>query len=145
MSPCINPTEFFAGQPVSLARHVAVLVYESLLLFAVLFIAGLLVLPVTRGNPSIFYTLYLLLVSFGYFAWHWRKGCTLAMQAWRVKIRSVDGQRITWKQVVIRFTVAFLSIACCGLGFFWLLFDKQKRTWHDIASCTQLVHIPKSK
>jgi len=34
---------------------------------------------------------------------------------------------------------------CVGLGFIWSLFDKQKRSWHDIYSDTQLVRIPKQK
>jgi uncharacterized RDD family membrane protein YckC len=32
-----------------------------------------------------------------------------------------------------------------GLGFIWSLFDKQKRSWHDIYSDTQLVQVPKRK
>jgi len=31
-----------------------------------------------------------------------------------------------------------------GLGFFWSLLDKQERTWHDMASLTRVVHIPRA-
>ena len=143
MQPSINPTEFAESKPISMLRYFALLTYESLLVFAVLFIAGLFAFPWTQGKPSIFYTLYLIGVIFIYFAWHWHKGNTLAMQAWRVKIHTLDGQPVSWERALIRFSVAFLSIACVGLGIFWMLWDKQKRTWQDIASRTQLVHFPK--
>ena len=32
-----------------------------------------------------------------------------------------------------------LSAACLFLGFFWSLFDSQKRAWHDRASRTVLI------
>ncbi|MCF9010957.1 RDD family protein, partial [Pseudomonas carnis] len=41
------------------------------------------------------------------------------------------------------FVVSIASWLCVGLGFIWSLFDKHKRSWHDIYSDTQLVRIPK--
>ncbi len=40
--------------------------------------------------------------------------------------------------MLLRFMVAIASWLCAGLGFFWSLFDKQKRTWHDIYSNTHV-------
>ena len=47
------------------------------------------------------------------------------------------------RQALIRLAVAQASWLCAGLGFFWQLWDRQARTWHDIASGTQLVTLPK--
>ncbi|SDT91872.1 RDD family protein [Halopseudomonas salegens] len=85
-----------------------------------------------------------LLSLFGYLAWMWTlKGQTLGMQAWRVRAQQLNGNSITWKQALLRFVVGFFALACGGLGLWWMLFDKQSRTWQDIASNTQLVTLPK--
>ncbi|RCI69267.1 RDD family protein, partial [Pseudomonas aeruginosa] len=31
-----------------------------------------------------------------------------------------------------------------GLGFLWMLWDKDKRTWHDRYSESQVVRLPKN-
>jgi uncharacterized RDD family membrane protein YckC len=38
-----------------------------------------------------------------------------------------------------RYAVATVSLAAFGLGFLWSLFDRERRTWHDLASHTKLV------
>lgn len=158
----------------SLGRYLAVTMYESLLLFGILFLAALLVLPFTRDYLAtgerlpFWYTLYLILVIFWYFAWQWlHGGQTLAMKTWRVQLRSVKGGKITWWQTVRRFVVAFGLWFGAGLGGYWGWFNEQwlwasaiwlvfmlgigglwwradKRTWPDLASETRLVRLPKS-
>ena len=71
------------------------------------------------------------------------KGQTLGMQVWRVRVQQPDGFTITRRQASVRFLVAQLSWLCLGLGFFWSLWDGRSRTWHDIASGTELVTLPK--
>ncbi len=71
------------------------------------------------------------------------KGQTLGMQVWRTRVQQPGGLSITRRQALIRFFVAQLAWLCLGLGFFWSLWDLQSRTWHDIASGTQLVTLPK--
>tara|TARA_Y100001968_G_scaffold21679_2_gene17133 strand:- start:6843 stop:7337 length:495 start_codon:yes stop_codon:yes gene_type:complete len=94
------------------------------------------------GNPSL--TLILLLVMLAFYTWFWtKKGQSLGMQAWRIRLQQPDGRTITGRQALIRLAVAQASWLCAGLGFFWQLWDRQARTWHDIASGTQLVTLPK--
>ena len=47
-------------------------------------------------------------------------------------------------QALLRFLVAIGSWLLCGLGFFWVLWDKEKRSWHDIYSESQVVQLPKN-
>ena len=61
----------------------------------------------------------------------------------RMQVQNADGSRISLWQALLRFVVSIASWLCVGLGFIWSLFDKQKRSWHDISSDTQLVRIPK--
>lgn len=88
--------------------------------------------------------LYAVAVVVGFYGYFWRRnGQTLAMQAWRIRLESVDGGRPSWKQCLIRLAVGALSLLCFGLGFFWLWFDRDRRTWHDRASGTRVVQLPK--
>ncbi len=49
------------------------------------------------------------------------------------------GNRLTIWQCVIRWAGAFLSALPLGLGFFWVVWDKNKRAWHDYLSGTVVV------
>lgn len=127
-----------------LVHRLAAIVYDSLLLFSVLFFAGLLAYPITRGHSSTLYTIYLWNVGFLYFAWQWlRGGQTLGMRTWHLQLQPTDGAHLTWRHVVIRFLVAIISWFAFGLGFLWAIVDKQHRTWHDFASNTQLIIVSK--
>lgn len=94
------------------------------------------------GDPIL--TLIVLLVTVAFYTWFWtKKGQTLGMQAWRIRLQQPDGRSITSRQALIRLAVAQASWLCLGLGFLWQLWDKHARCWHDIASGTQLITLPK--
>jgi uncharacterized RDD family membrane protein YckC len=96
------------------------------------------------GDPLL--STLLLLALFAFFAKFWtHAGQTLGMQVWGIRVQNADGTGISLWQALLRFVVAIASWLCVGLGFFWSLFDKQKRSWHDMYSETQLVRIPKQK
>jgi uncharacterized RDD family membrane protein YckC len=56
----------------------------------------------------------------------------------------VSGATPTWPALLLRYLVAGLSLAALGLGFLWPLLDAQRRSWHDIASGTRLLRLPRS-
>jgi uncharacterized RDD family membrane protein YckC len=132
-------------ETVSLKRRMLVIGYDFLLLFALLLLAGALSLPVTAANLANYeytwgYRLYLLSVAYVYFAWSWtRKGQTLGMKTWGVRVEHEDGRNLSWFSSLLRFSVALASWTCLGAGFWWALLDKRGRTWHDILSKTRLV------
>ncbi|UVE16818.1 RDD family protein [Pseudomonas sp. LS44] len=87
----------------------------------------------------------LVLCLFAFFAKFWTyNGQTLGMQVWGVRIQNLDGSAIDLWQALLRFLLAILSWLCVGLGFLWILWDKQKRSWHDIYSDSIVVQLPKS-
>jgi uncharacterized RDD family membrane protein YckC len=43
----------------------------------------------------------------------------------------------------LRFVVAMASWLLLGLGFLWVLWDKESRSWHDIYSDSRTVQLPK--
>lgn len=121
--------------------------YDSLLLLAVLFAAGLplpLIPEPARHLPMVRYLTfsYILAVSFAFFGWFWTHGGqTLGMRAWRFRVVGDDGRPLTWKQALYRFLWSILSWSVLGAGFLWCLFDSSSRAWHDRMSGTRLVRL----
>jgi uncharacterized RDD family membrane protein YckC len=143
-----KPDSSPAPVPCSLLRRLGAIVYDALLLLALLFIATIPVLIINHGHPVAaadpLYQGYLLLVSFLFFGWFWTHGGqTLGMRAWRVRVQNKDGKSITWLQALLRFLAALVSWAALGLGFLWSLLDRDRQTWHDRFSESVLVVLPK--
>jgi len=131
------------SKPPGIFKRLAIIIYDALLLIAVLFLATLVLLPFQADNifePNSWqFSLYLLFVSFLFYSWFWtRGGQTLGLLAWKLRVVNKEGRSISWRQAAIRFSVAILSWGICGLGFFWVLFNKERLTWHDIVSKTHL-------
>ena len=133
---------------IPLWRRLAASCYDSLIVLALWFIGTALVMPLSRAAVSpdhplaeLIYRLYLLAIGCAFFACFWvRDGQTVGMLAWRVKLRQSDsGGSVTWAQALLRYLAALLSWAALGLGFWWALFDPERKTWHDRLSRTELV------
>ncbi|MGY6630073.1 MAG: RDD family protein [Wenzhouxiangella sp.] len=126
-----------------LARRFAAIIYDGLLLVGVLMMATLIiVIPAGSEVINLAFQFYLLVVAWGYFAVCWRGGQTLGMKAWRIGIEGAS-QPIDWWSTVVRFAVATVSWVPAGLGYWWGLFRHDKACWHDLASGTRLVVLPK--
>lgn len=133
-------------QPCSLLRRLMAIMYDLMLLASVLFLATVVILPVTGGaaidSGNRLYPVYLLLCSYLYFAWQWvHGGRTLGMQAWRLRLVSVDAPAVTWKTASRRFLLACLSWLVLGAGFLWAIVERDHLTFHDRYSGTRLLRV----
>src|SRR5688572_11510091 len=133
--------ESAGGVPAPLPRRFASVVYEALLLAAVLFCAALPFAAVESAlalpHARIAYQAYLALVAGLYFVWQWlRGGQTLAMKTWRLKLVSANGAALTPKQAVLRYMAALLLF---GVTFAWALFDRERLFLHDRIAGTRIV------
>jgi len=130
-----------------LLRRLAAMFYDALLLFSVLLFATAAALLVTKGSldyHSPFFRTYLFLVCFLFYAWFWMHGGqTLGMRAWRLRVQRFDGSPITLWQVLLRFLAAIPAWALLGLGYLWILVDKDRLALHDRFSESVIVHLPK--
>ncbi len=136
----------YSPAPAGLLRRLAALFYDSLLLLAIWFLAMAMLLPFTGGeaipanNPLV--STYLLFISFFFYGWFWRHGGqTLGMRAWRLQLHNLRPGPVTWLQVLLRFMVALPAGLLLGLGYLWMLIDKQRLTWHDRYSETCIVQL----
>jgi len=134
---------------IGLLRRLSALVYDGLLLLAVLFVTTFLLLLLRGGQPfsprDPLYSACLVLVGGIFFGWFWvHGGQTLGMRAWKIRLETVDGEPVTWRHAMVRGVSALLGAACLGLGYWWVLVDPQRRSFQDIASGTRLVrHDPR--
>ena len=139
----------------ALWRRFASMFYDAWLILA-LWIAGTALIvglktiidpsPLAEGERAISGswrapTFFLQLLTFYvFYAYFWVKtGQTLAMQAWRLKVVNEQGNAISYQQAFIRLSLAILSLAALGFGYFYSFFDKEKRCFHDKMSGTYVV------
>lgn len=135
-----------------LGRRVAAMIYDALLLIALLAVTTGLFLPLTGGEYvesggaliTNAYRLALVVVWIGFYGLFWtRSGQTLGMLAWRLKLVRESGERVRWRDVIVRLAAGVLSLLPAGLGFIWLWFDREHLTWHDRLSRTRPIVLPK--
>lgn len=128
---------------VGLLRRLAAILYDTLLVVAVVFL-GTLPLVLLNGGEAIpahtgWYRGYLLLLVGGYFVFFWIRGETLGMKSWHVRIIADDGSPVSSRAAVVRAIASVVSWLPCGAGFLWSVFDAQGLAWHDRLSGTRLV------
>lgn len=123
----------------------AAVIYDSLLLLAVLFLATTVALPFNAGEAfsagQVIYPLYLVAVSFVFYGWFWTHGGqTLGLRSWKMRlVDRHDNRAVDWRQALLRYLAAVLSWLCLGMGFVWILIDKKNLAWHDYLSGTRLI------
>lgn len=159
------PTGADPLQAPALARRMACWLYEGMLLFGVVFIAGYLfsALSQTRhaldNRPGL--QAFLFLVLGIYFTWFWHRGQTLAMKTWHIRVLSAQGRPLTQIQALRRYLASWVwfapplvltwplhlpapEVAVLVLGWVavWALlsrFHPQRQFWHDALAGTRLV------
>jgi uncharacterized RDD family membrane protein YckC len=137
------------SKPPGFIRRIACVVYDLLLLIAVLFFATLIVLPLNHAQAfdpdSRLFSVYLALVGCVFYSWFWTHGGqTLGMRAWKIRLVTNDGHSPDWSHALLRCVFGLLSWGLAGGGFLYILLNKKRLALHDIASNTLMVwHDPK--
>jgi len=134
--------------PAPFLIRIAVMVYELLLVTAVVFVASFLIIPVVGDLHAPWqrhlFQVYILGVLFAYFSAFWlRSGQTLAMKTWRIRLVNPNGSPLTLKQAALRFVLALFGLLLAGIGIWWALFDRDKQFLHDRIVGTRLVSVPR--
>ena len=152
----------------SLLRRMACWVYEGMLLFGVLFIAGYLfgTLTQTRNAMDNRHGLqaFLFLIFGIYFVWLWSKGQTLAMKTWNIRLVDVQGRPVSQARALLRYLLSWIWLLP-SLSLVWLLglpaaglvalvlgwvaiyaalsrLHPQRQFWHDALAGTRLISSP---
>ena len=143
-----------ASAPVSsdaapgMLRRLASMLYESMLLFAIAFLATWL-FQFAAGTLRIegwrvhVLQLFLLAVFASYFLWCWlRGGQTLAMKTWRIRLVSKNGHgKLAPRAALLRFFYALMLVPTT-IGIFWAMVDRDRQFLHDRLAGSLLVPVP---
>ena len=143
--------------------------YEGMLLFGVVFAAGLLfsIAGQMRNAMDPRHGLlqgFLFVVCGLYCTWFWSRGQTLAMRTWRVQIVDRAGRRVSQPRAALRylyswiwvlpplaamqarpFTGMQLAVLFAGWVAFYALLSRlhpERQFWHDAWAGTRLVDAP---
>lgn len=146
---CISPTTRLRSRrmdstppPAGLLRRLGAMLYDALLVIALWMVSLFPIVAIADDHvfgaavqTLLFFELY------GFFAFFWlTRKQTLGMLAWRLAIKTQNDQPMTLNQVTLRFAGALVGFGCFGLGYVWLLFDKQNRSWSDLLSSTRVIY-----
>ena len=142
------------SKPVAYAPHIArlrawfvdasvILMLEVVVLvgFGVFIAAqGLTDLTVTGFLAGLLTAVFALVLP-GYHPWLWsRGGQTPGLRAVGLRVvRGTDGGRVGGRQAVGRMAGYVVSVLVFCVGIAWILFDEQRRGWHDLLAGTVAV------
>lgn len=149
----------------SLLRRMACWLYEGMLLFGVVFIAGYLFSALTQTRHALdnrhLQQAFIFVVLGIYFTWFWHKGQTLAMKTWHIRIVDRMGRPISQARALWRYLLAWLwfwpplalrevldlpalevVVLLGGWIAVWAVlarFHPDRQFWHDAWAGTRLV------
>lgn len=161
-APATHPAALTAP---SLMRRMACWLYEGMLLFGVVFIAGYLfgTLSQTRHALDNRHALQaFLFVIFGiYFTWFWAKGQTLAMKTWGIRVVDAAGRPLSQPRALARYLLSWMwllpplatsvlldarpgpaTVLTIGWILVWAIlsrFHPLGQFWHDALAGTRLI------
>jgi uncharacterized RDD family membrane protein YckC len=164
-------------EPATVFRRLAALVYDGLLLLAVLFLGTLVLLPLTGGESitpqdsgawEYAYRGWIALLTLGFFGVSWtRRGQTLGMMSWKIRLLRDNGGLPGWKDAGIRLLSGAILLLCAVLGvaavarphdsplgrwaavlllpavanYLWMVFDSEARSLQDRLTGCRVVRI----
>ncbi len=141
--------------------------YEGMLLFGVVFIAGYLFSALTQTRHALdnrhVQQAFLFIVLGIYFTWFWAKGQTLAMKTWHIRVVDAQGHGLTQARALLRYLLSWLwflpplaaiapfqlsgaesAVIMLGWVAVWALlsrFHPRQQFWHDVLAGTRLISV----
>ncbi len=137
-----------AGGPAGFWRRFAALLYDALLVVALLLLFTGAVMVFTHvgltaetvGAWVYLYRAALLGIIAGYAILNWmRSGQTLGMRAWRLRAVDTDGKPLRFVRSAARFAFGVLAWLPAALGVLWMYVDPQRLALHDRLSGSRVV------
>jgi len=149
----------------SLRRRLLAMIYDGLLLMAILFCVVMVYLSVivVSGDPhpdllnaregdvitelepvEMGWPIYPITISAYalFYIYFWRNsGQTLGMRAWKIKLVSSGDSLPSIAQCLQRLLWGAVSLLLFGMGYWLMLFNREKGTLHDRLSSTKVIQL----
>lgn len=128
----------------AIGRRLLSLVYETLLLIAIVLLAGAIATTLAEIiNPvhtRLFTRIIAITACAAYFSWQWhRNGQTLPMKTWHLRLETVSGNRVTATRALLRAGLATTGYLLMGITIIWAFIDRDGQFLHDRLAGTRLV------
>ena len=128
-------------------RRIFSLVYDSLAIVGIIFTFTLLLVLINGGAPengSLIDLLQLFITIFSgplFYTYFWIKndGQTLGMQSWKIKL--ISEEILTVRICLLRCAFSTFSFLFFGIGYAYILFNKDNRSLADMATKTRIVRL----
>lgn len=144
------------------------MVYEALLLFGPVFVAGALFSILVQQRHALFMRsglqAWMFFVIGLYFVWFWSRGRqTLPMKTWRIRLVDEHGGPLSYRRALLRYLLCWLwflpgMMLAWGIGQHWalvalptanvllwaatVLLDPERQFLHDRIAGTRLIRVP---
>ena len=151
----------------ALRRRMACWLYEGMLLFGVVFVAGYLFGTLTQTRNALNnrhgLQIFCFVVVGIYFVWFWHKGQTLAMKTWHIRVVDRQGRRLSQGRALARYLLSWIwflpplaamapfplragevTVLMTGWVLVWALlsrFRADRQFWHDAWAGTRLIDV----
>jgi uncharacterized RDD family membrane protein YckC len=142
------------GSSAGFGRRFAALLYDAILLAALLMIYTAAALFFTHGAALVretvggwvyLYRAGLVMLVAAYYLVHWlQSGQTLGMRAWRLRAVSDTGKPLTFRAAALRIGFGALAWLPAALGVLWLYVDPEHLAIHDRLSKTRILRLARS-
>lgn len=132
-----------SSQPAGFVVRIMAMIYDAFVVLGIWVITIVILVTVSGDAVVGAWVQSLLFVElFAFFAYFWiKRGQTIGMLAWRLRI--VSSEPMTLRKVLMRFVGALLGAACLFVGYLWILFDAERRSWSDLLSDSTVIREPK--
>ena len=131
---------------IGFGKRFAAILIDTIIVGIPMYIVNILIFgysDMINPNASSYWQSQLLsmVVGLSYYIgmWTYSNGATIGKKILKIKIVKYDGSPVTIGTAFGRYFGYILSGIIFGLGFFWVIWDKEKRGWHDKISNTKVV------
>tara|TARA_Y100000768_G_scaffold108850_1_gene79971 strand:+ start:5144 stop:5560 length:417 start_codon:yes stop_codon:yes gene_type:complete len=131
-------------------RRIFALIYDSFAVLGIILSLTLLLVLVNGGAPitggiadylQLFITIFSGPLFYCYF-WIVNDGQTLGMQAWKIKL--ISEKDLTIRICLLRCAFSTFSFLLLGMGYLYILANKERMSLADLATKTKIVRVNKS-
>ena len=128
-------------------RRIFALIYDSFAVLGIILSLTLLLVLINGGAPitggladylQLFITIFSGPAFYCYF-WMANDGQTLGMQAWKIKL--VSQKDLTLRICLLRCAFSTFSFLLLGIGYLYILINKENKSLADLATKTKIIRI----